>query len=121
MALKGDFERRRAGWCKAGNKSPFSECGNADRFKANALYGFKRKGAGENPTNNTKGARPKGQEGKECKCGSEAVKVACLEMDGSDPAIEEIPENEVNVATGKINLANAFGVSGWGRKNWAEE
>ena len=42
-------------------------------------------------------------------------------MDGSDPAIEEIPENEVNVATGKINLANAFGVSGWGRKNWAEE
>ena len=35
--------------------------------------------------------------------------------------IEEKPENEVNVATRQINLANALGIGGWGRKNCAEE
>ena len=42
-------------------------------------------------------------------------------MDECDPAIEEIPENEVNVATRQVNSANALGVSDWGGKNWAEE
>ena len=37
----------------------------------------------------------------------------------SDLVIEEIPGNEVNASTRKINLANALGVGEWGRKNWA--
>ena len=32
-------------------------------------------------------------------------------MDECDPSIEEIPENELNVATRQINFANALGVS----------
>ena len=35
-------------------------------------------------------------------------------MDECDPSIGEIPENEVNVATRQINLANALGVNDWG-------
>ena len=38
-----------------------------------------------------------------------------------DPAIEEIPESEVNLATRRINLANALGVGDWERKNCAED
>ena len=34
-------------------------------------------------------------------------------MGECDPSIEEIPENEVNVATRKINSANAPGVRDW--------
>ena len=37
----------------------------------------------------------------------------------NDPVIEEIPGNEVNVATRKINLANALGVGDWERTSWA--
>ena len=69
---------------------------------------------------------PKGEDRKvkkveEGKGGAETVKFACLEMDECDPAIEEIPENEVNIATTQINLATALGVSDWERENWAEE
>ena len=42
-------------------------------------------------------------------------------MNEGDPVIEETPENDVNVATRQINLANAHGMGDWGRKNWAEE
>ena len=77
--------------------------------------------ADENPTSNTKGERPKGQKGKEGKGGTEAVKCTCLEMGECDPAIGEIPENEVNVATRQINLPNALGVSDLERKNWGGE
>ena len=37
-------------------------------------------------------------------------------MNECDPAIEETPENEVNVATGQINLANAHGIGDLERK-----
>ena len=40
---------------------------------------------------------------------------------GKSPENEEIPENEVNLATRLINLAIALGAGNWGRKNWAEE
>ena len=55
--------------------------------------------------------KTKRQKRKRRKGGTEAVKFTCLEMDEYDPAIEEIPENEVNVATRQINLVNALGVS----------
>ena len=79
------------------------------------------KWANGNPITNTKGGRQKGQKRKEGKGGTEAVKFACLEMGECDPSMGEIPENEVNVATRKINLPNALGVSDCGRKNWAGE
>ena len=66
-----------------------------------------------NPTINTKGGRPKGQKWKEGEGGAEAVQFACLEIDECDPSIGEIPGNEVNVATRKINLPNALGVNDW--------
>ena len=53
--------------------------------------------------------------------GVKAVKFTFPEMEERDPVIEEIPENEVNLATRQINLANAIGVGDWERKNWAEE
>ena len=56
---------------------------------------------------------------KEGKGGAKAVKCTCLEMNECAPVIEEIPDNEVNVATRRINLANALGVCDWERKNWA--
>ena len=46
---------------------------------------------------------------------------ACLEMGECDPPIEEIPANEVNVATGQINLPNALGVIDWEWGNWAKK
>ena len=79
------------------------------------------KRANGNPTTNTNGWRPKGQEGKEGKCGYKAVKFSCLEMGECDPPIEEIPANEVNVATGQINLPNALGVIDWEWGNWAKK
>ena len=42
-------------------------------------------------------------------------------MNECGPVIEETPENEVNVATGEINLANALCMGGWERKNCAAE
>ena len=42
-------------------------------------------------------------------------------MNECDPVIEEIPENEVNVATRQTNLANALGVGDWARKIRAKE
>ena len=79
------------------------------------------KWADGNPTTNTNGGRPRGQKWKEGKCGFEAVKFACLEMDECDPSIGEIPENGVNAATRQINLDNELGASDSETKNWAEE
>ena len=42
-------------------------------------------------------------------------------MNECDPVIEETPENEANVATREINLANSLGIGDWERKNWAGE
>ena len=60
-------------------------------------------------------------DGKRRKRRRESVKFTCLEPSECDPVIEEIPENEVNLATRQINLANAHGVCGCGRKNRAED
>ena len=63
---------------------------------------------------------PKGkskcQKAKEGKGGEKAVKFTILEPRECDPAIDGIPENEFNVDTRKINLANALGVGQWGEK-----
>ena len=61
-----------------------------------------------------KGGKSKGQKEKEGKGGAKAAKFDCLEMNECDQVIEEIPENEVNVATRQINLASALGVGDWG-------
>ena len=59
----------------------------------------------------------KGQKANEGKGSADAVKFTCLEPSENDPVIEEIPENEVNVATRQINSANALGVGDWRSKN----
>ena len=46
---------------------------------------------------------------------------ACMEPEGKGPRNEEIPENEVNLATRWINIANALGAGNWERKNCAGE
>ena len=51
------------------------------------------------------------------KGGAKSVKFPGLGPSGNYPVIEDIPGNEVNVATRQINLANALVVVDWGRKN----
>ena len=68
---------------------------------------------------NQRGA--KSQKVKAGRGGGEAVMFTCLELSERDPVIEEIPGNEVNVATRQINLANALGVGDWERKNRPED
>ena len=63
-----------------------------------------------------KGGESKGREPNEGKGSVNAVKFTCLKPSGDDTVIEEIPENEVNVATRRINLASALGVGDWGGK-----
>ena len=65
----------------------------------------------ENPTPNTKG-ESKRQDANEGQGSAKSIKFDCLKPSETDPAIEEIPENDVNVATGQINSANALGVGG---------
>ena len=48
-------------------------------------------------------------------------KVCLFGASGNDLVIEEIPGNEVNAATRKINLANALGVGDWERKKLDED
>ena len=49
--------------------------------------------------------------------GSEkSVKSYCMGPSEIAPVEEEIPENEFNVATRQINLADALGVCEWGGK-----
>ena len=106
----------------AGNKAACSECGNTDHFKAECAIRKSKKRVGPIPTQHPaprpkhKGGKAKGQKGKEGKGGSKAVKFDCLEMNECDPVIGEIPENEVNLATRKINLANALVVGDWGQE-----
>ena len=61
-----------------------------------------------------------GKKAKEGKGGAKALKFTCMEMNECGPVIEEIPGNEVIVATRQINIANALGIGDWGRRNWAE-
>ena len=68
-----------------------------------------------------KGGKAKGQKENEGKGGAKSVKFTCLELSECDPVIEEIPGNEVNVATMRINLANALGGGELGRKNRAKD
>ena len=75
------------------------------------------KRTGERPTTNTKGG-PKGQKGK----GKwKAAQSACLGSEEMDPENEEMPANEVDLASRFINLANIMGAGDWERKNWAKE
>ena len=72
----------------------------------------------------TKRQTPKGEitmKGNGGKRSATSVKFSCMGPIESDPVIEEIPGNEVNVATRQINLANTLGVGGWGSKKWAED
>ena len=104
---------------KRKNKSACAECGNKDRFKSQCpIWKSKKKNwANDNPAPNpkpqTKGGEANGQKGKEGKGGAEAVKFTFLELGEYGPVIEEIPENEVNVASRLTNLANALGVGDW--------
>ena len=47
--------------------------------------------------------------------------VSCLVPNENDTTEEEISENQVNVATVQINLANALGSGDWERGNWPKE
>ena len=126
MTLKGDFEQRRTGCGETENKAACSECGNTDHFKAECAgwKSQKKSRPATNPTPNpapqTKGGKKIGRKEKGTG-GAKAVMFYCLEMNECVPVIEEIPENEVNVATMQIILANAPGVGDWGRGNCTED
>ena len=83
-------------------------------LRFNAQLGFKRRKVGPVKSQHPapKGI-PKGRKGKEGNGGAKAVKFTIVEMGDCGPVIEEIHENEVNVATRQINLANALGAGDW--------
>ena len=74
----------------------------------------------ENPTPNTEGGKSKWKKANAGKGSANATKFTFMEHIENDPVIAEIPENEVNVATRQINLANALGAGDLGRKNRSE-
>ena len=61
VSLKGDFEQRRTGRCKAGNKAACFVCGNTDRFDAQfpILQAGRKRWGDANPTSGTKGGSQK--------------------------------------------------------------
>ena len=123
VSLKGDFEQRRTGCGKTENKSACRECGDTDHFKAHWQFGYRRKRGGPAKTQHPtpKGGKSKGQKANEGKGSAKYVKSAFLEPIENDPVVAEIPGNDVNVATGQINSANASGVGDWERKNWPDD
>ena len=63
LKLRGDFEQRRAGWDKAGNKAACFECGNTDRFKEKRPFWKSKKRNGPMKTQPpTQHPKPKGVE-----------------------------------------------------------
>ena len=67
----------------------------------------------ENPTPNTEGGKSKWKKANAGKGSANATKFTFMEHIENDPVIAEIPENEANVATRQMNLANALGVGDW--------
>ena len=106
-------------------KRPVSNAEIQIALKLNGQSGNQRKRIGPMTTQRqAPHLKPKGEKQrvrKEGKGGAQAVKFTRLEISECDHVIEEIPENEVNVATRKINLANAHGVGDWRRKNRAKD
>ena len=87
-------------------------------LRQNAQFGYRGERGGEMKTQHptTKGGIDRTErERRKRKC--RRGKVYLPGTQRNDPVIEKIPGNEVNAATRHINLANALGVGGLGRKN----